>query len=532
MRCLSTSVRLSQQEQKQESPIESSFHPATQQALQSMNIQKLFEVQSKTFNKTMEGQDLIVQAPTGSGKTLSFVLPLMEKLIKRAERGNYRSDIFEGSRGVSRPLCLIVAPTRELANQINSVILDYIQAARKYLPKEMKNIQSVCAYGGANRNSQASALCRSNSDIVVGTPGRLKDFLQDGIISLDELEILILDEVDRMLDVGFAPDIEMILGYSKGFRNRMKSNDHSKGQVLLYSATVPSWVKQNAKSFLNPNHQHLKLIDESQEIAGRNENVFHYAVKVNSVTDLKNVSEIINYLVEQICGEKQKAGLLEGREVITRSLIFGPTKLACDRMSNFIHNSATLHGDVSQHIRESVYEGFKRGRITTVVATDVASRGLDIPNIDLVVQLEPPKTSDIETYVHRSGRTGRAGMKGISIILYDDMQDAVIGAIERKTGISFSEFVLPEGLDKTELRNNNNFRNQRGGGAGYGRGGGYGRGSSRGSRGPRYDDRRGDRYGGRYNDYQPDDEFNRGYNDRYGNRGRSSSRMYDADDDW
>jgi len=504
-RYFSTSSLLSEQGQRVEQDAEGvteigGLHPISKTALRRMGIDKLFEVQAVTFQKTKIGNDLIVQAPTGSGKTLSFVLPVMEKLIAQAEKGRYRLD---RARGQARPACLVIAPTRELATQIAEVFDDYIAFTRDQLPDSMRNIETCCVYGGAPMANQYRTLTQGNADIIIGTPGRLKAFLEEMTIDLNHLDILILDESDRMLDMGFKQDIETILRYSKKFsraRGRQMPNENEQNrQVLLYSATCPPWVKQAAKEFLSQDMEHLKLVDESQEIGGRNMNVHHYAIKVNSCKDMRNISTIINYLVEQITSEKQKASGENVHNIITRSLIFSRTRRQCDTLGRLINKSQVMHGQIPQYTRTQIYNDFKRGSITTVVATDLASRGIDIPDIDLVVQLEPPMISEIETYVHRSGRAGRAGKTGISIVLYDSSGDRTITEIERKTGIEFSEFLLPENFDQT---------------------GNY---SSYDSSPSDYDDRdRGQNYGRNRGYQQRDRNYDR--NDRYGNNHRSDNR--------
>lgn len=265
-----------------------------------MQIEKLFEVQSVTFEKTKNGNDLIVQAATGSGKTLSFVLPIMEKLIQRAEAGEYESYDSRGgwSKIVAKPKCLVVAPTRELAVQIGQVFDDYIRNMRRIeheVPKSLRRINSVCCYGGDSMKKQINLLASGNSDIVIGTPGRLMAFLNDGNVTLDNLEILVLDEVDRMLNIGFKEDIQRILSYAKHFDvSKMQSKNRKQKraemrriqaenlarpspQVLLYSATCPPWVEQASNNLLSDNFEKLSLVDKNQEISGRNENVFHYA---------------------------------------------------------------------------------------------------------------------------------------------------------------------------------------------------------------------------------------------------------------
>ena len=341
-----------------------------------------------------------------------------------------------------------------------------------------------------------------------------------------------------MLDMGFKRDIEMILSSSSRFATKRKHKrvEESDGnrQVLLYSATCPPWVKQAVRDFLSEDCEHLKLVDDSQEIAGRNMNVHHYAIKVKNCADMGNVAKIINYLVQQITKEKMNASSGDPenmnalRKTITKSLIFARTKLACNQLGNFVDNCDVLHGEVPQRNRSNIYNAFKRGHITTVVATDVASRGIDIPDIDLVVQLEPPLISEIETYVHRSGRAGRAGKVGISIVLYDDSGDSTISAIENKTGITFSEFVLPEGFDETEGSN----YGQGGGGRGRGRGGyGGGRGNYGGGR-DNYGGGRG-HYGGETNRYNRNSSYGGGrydQNDRYGTDSNYGGGRYDQND--
>nr|XP_032651121.1 nucleolar RNA helicase 2-like isoform X3 [Chelonoidis abingdonii] len=323
----------------------------TIELLRARGVTYLFPVQVKTFKHIYDGKDVVAQARTGTGKTFSFAIPLIEKL---------QGEMQERKRGRT-PKVLILTPTRELANQV----------ARDF--KDITKILSVaCFYGGTAYNGQID-LIRSGIDILVGTPGRIKDHLQNGKLDLSKLKHVVLDEVDQMLDMGFAEQVEDILrvAYKK---------DSEDPQTLLFSATCPHWVYDVAKKYMKSRYEQVDLIGK----------------------------------------RTQKAAVT-------------------------VEDCQSLHGDIPQKQREITLKGFRNGVFKVLVATNVAARGLDIPEVDLVVQSSPPK--DVESYIHRSGRTGRAGRTGMCVCFYQRKEESQLRHVEQKAGITFKRVGVPTATD-------------------------------------------------------------------------------------
>ena len=409
-----------------------------------------------TFDPIYDGKDLIGRALTGMGKTLAFALPTIERVCA-ARSGR-------PARGRA-PAVLAMAPTRELAKQVAE---DFESCS--------PGLETLTVYGGTPMHPQRAALQRG-VDVVVGTPGRIKDLMEQGCLRLDSLTHAILDEADRMLDMGFADEVSAILDACPALLARRLSNDKNSGrsakrmrfdasgqageaedvhagassaaaadaagadpssvQVLLFSATLPNWVKEvAAKYMINP---------ESADLVGD--------------TDARmTASKHVEHLVLQ-CPWQTKAATIG--DVITaysgpggRVIIFCETKRDVNDLCvdpGIRLECKPLHGDVAQSQRETTLEAFKTGRIRCIVATDVAARGLDIKGVDLVIMERPPaKMSgrpDIEAYVHRSGRTGRAGRAGTCITLYTRSQEGTIKEIEATLGNTFTRIGAPQPAD-------------------------------------------------------------------------------------
>ncbi|GAU11385.1 hypothetical protein TSUD_343760 [Trifolium subterraneum] len=349
-------------------------------SLRKRGITELFPIQRAVLVPALQGRDIIARAKTGTGKTLAFGIPIINGL-----------DDGEGP-------ALVLAPTRELAKQVEKEI----QESAPYL-------KTVCVYGGVSYISQQSALSRG-VDVVVGTPGRLIDLINGSTLRLNEVEYLVLDEADQMLAVGFEEDVEVIL-----------EKLPPKRQSMLFSATMPTWVKKLARKYLN-NPLTIDLVgDEEEKLA---EGIKLYAISATATSKRTILSDLITVYA--------KGG---------KTIVFTQTKRDADEVSLALTNSITseaLHGDISQHQRERTLNGFRQGKFTVLVATDVASRGLDIPNVDLIIHYELP--NDPETFVHRSGRTGRAGKLGSAILMYTGSQRRTVRSLERDVGCKF-EFV-------------------------------------------------------------------------------------------
>merc|ERR1711868_253339 len=359
----------------------------TRQKLKDRGVIQLFLVQAKTYQNILDGNDVIVQSRTGSGKTLAFAIPTVEKLMeeKNTKRGRY-------------PRALILAPTRELASQIC-----------RDVESISTGLTAVAVYGGVPYERQESVLARG-SDVIVGTPGRVKDLLTKGTLNFSELKIVALDEVDRMLDMGFADAVDECIG---------QCYENSQPQTLFFSATCPTWVKDTAKKYMKKVPPVINLIGKDENRTSRT--VRHLGI----MCKYHDWADVIGDLVTCFCGK-------QGRAIIFASTKKDTSDLA---LSDTISDAQMIHGDIEQKTREQTLKAFRDGKMRILVATDVAARGLDIPEVDLVIQTNPP--SDVDSYIHRSGRTGRAGRKGISICLYKPQEQYQMQKVEHIAGFNF-----------------------------------------------------------------------------------------------
>ncbi len=337
-----------------------------EQELAARGIVEPFRIQSLVVPDALKGRDILGKAPTGSGKTLAFGLPIVE-LVSTGERA---------------PSALVLAPTRELALQVTEELV---------LLGKPKGLRAAAAYGGAPVGPQVKRL--RGAHVVVATPGRLNDLVQRHMISLDRVRILVLDEADRMLDMGFQPQVDRIVRRLPAGR-----------QTMLFSATLDGAVGQLAHSYTN-NPSQFEAELPSRHADG---DVGHEFV---SVTDADKLDRLIDVLGED-------RGL---------ALVFVRTKRGADRLVRKLRarevEAAAMHGDMSQGARERALERFRSGKVTTLVATDVAARGLDLDAISHVINYDPPE--DGKGYVHRVGRTGRAGRsgQGITLVLPEQQAD-------------------------------------------------------------------------------------------------------------
>lgn len=356
-------------------------------ALSGRGITKLFPIQRAVLEPAMQGRDMIGRARTGTGKTLAFGIPIMDRIIK-----------FNQKHGAGRnPLALVMAPTRELARQVE-----------KEFRESAPGLSTICVYGGTPISSQMRTL-DYGVDVVVGTPGRIIDLLNRGALNLSEVQFVVLDEADQMLNVGFAEAVEKILKVLP-----------QKRQGMMFSATMPSWIRNLTQKYLN-NPLTIDLVgDSDQKLA---DGITLYSIASN----MSGKQLILGPLIT----EHAKGG---------KCIIFTQTKRDADRLAGHVSRSfrcEALHGDISQIQRERTLSGFRDGSFNILVATDVASRGLDVPNVDLVIHYELPHTSEI--FVHRSGRTGRAGKKGSAILIHTEEQTRNLRVIEQDVGCKFNE---------------------------------------------------------------------------------------------
>jgi ATP-dependent RNA helicase RhlE len=346
------------------------------QALAARDINTPFPIQELVIPDALTGADVLAKAPTGSGKTFAFGLPIVERADAAAPT----------------PTALVLVPTRELASQV---------AEELYFIAKPKRLRVAAAYGGASISSQSKRL--RGAHIVVATPGRLQDLVERRLVKLDAVRILILDEADRMLDMGFKPQVEKIVRRLPRER-----------QTMLFSATLDGEVGELARAFTrNP----ARFSVERPEEADSGEVVDHRFVKVTS--DGK-----VDALISELEAERGLA------------LVFVRTKRGADRLAGRLSrrnvHAVAMHGDMSQQAREKALSRFRSGNVTTLVATDVAARGLDLTDITHVINYDPPV--DDKGYVHRVGRTGRAGRGGSGITLVLPEQQADVSRVAVRLG--------------------------------------------------------------------------------------------------
>ncbi|KAK2980929.1 hypothetical protein RJ640_022908, partial [Escallonia rubra] len=353
-------------------------------ALKARGIEALFPIQAMTFDTVLDGSDLVGRARTGQGKTLAFVLPILESLINGPGKSSRKT-------GYGRtPSVLVLLPTRELATQVHADFEVYGGAV---------GLNSCCLYGGASYPNQLNQLKRG-VDIVVGTPGRIKDHLERGNINFSSLKFRVLDESDEMLRMGFVEDVELILG---------KVEDASKVQTLLFSATLPDWVKHISSKFLKPSKKTADLVGNERMKASTN--VRHYVLPCSSSARSQLIPDIISCY--------SSGG---------RTIIFTETKGSASELAGLLPGARALHGDIQQSQREITLKGFRSGKFMTLVATNVAARGLDINDVQLIIQCEPPRNS------------------GVAVMLYDPRKSN-FSRIERESGVKFEHISAPQPAD-------------------------------------------------------------------------------------
>ena len=344
-------------------------------------------IQSAVLPYTLQGKDIIGCAQTGTGKTAAYLLPILAKLMSAGHKDSH-----------AHTRALILAPTRELATQID----DEIQGFAYHAP-----VASVAVYGGVPMGPQERAL-KANVDIVVATPGRLLDHMRSKIGDFSKIEVLVLDEADRMMDMGFWPDVRKIAEMMPPSAQR---------QTMLFSATMPEEVMRFADE-LAPESVFVQV----GSVRGPAQTITHEARLVHS----KDKSEV---LAKELRHERGTA------------IVFVNTKIGCDRLSRTLQRSglraAAVHADRPQKERTQTIEAFRSGRIKVLVATDVAARGLDIDDVALVVNYEVPRSLD--TYVHRVGRTGRRDMAGHALTLADDNERSYLDSIDQTFGLKLFE---------------------------------------------------------------------------------------------
>jgi superfamily II DNA/RNA helicase len=350
-------------------------------ALESQGITDPFPIQALTIADALAGRDVCGKAKTGSGKTLAFGVPMLQRLD--SGRPGPRS---------RRPRGLVLVPTRELARQVADVLLPLA---------EKVGLDLTPCYGGAGMDAQIKALA-DGTDVVVATPGRLIDLRQRGDVDLSQIEVLVLDEADRMADMGFMPQVEWLLRHLGRER-----------QTMLFSATLDGDVDRLVRDYLADPVRHE--VESSQPTVTE---MAHRFLLVHQMDKVKVTAAICRHA--------------------RRSLVFSRTKRGADRLTEALRkegvDARAIHGDLRQQLRERALRAFADGKLPVLVATDVAARGIDVDGIDVVIHFDPPE--DHKGYLHRSGRTARAGRDGLVVTLVLWNEQLELERIQRRLGLA------------------------------------------------------------------------------------------------
>ncbi|MDE6109955.1 MAG: DEAD/DEAH box helicase [Muribaculaceae bacterium] len=399
-------------------------------ALDAMHFSECTPIQEQAIPAVLDGRDLIAVAQTGTGKTAAFLLPVIDRLASQPE-----PDAIN---------CIVMSPTRELAQQIDR----QMEGFSYFLP-----VNSVAIYGGTDGATfaQQQRGLKMGADVVIATPGRLLAHMSMGYVDLSKVQVLILDEADRMLDMGFYDDIMQIVAATPASR-----------QTLMFSATMPPKIKQMA----------AKILRDPVEVK----------IAVSRPADSIDQSVVI-------CPERSKTGVLRhlfATKASKRVIVFAASKLKVKELTRELrragYNAAEMHSDLEQSRRDEVMHEFRTGRLDILIATDILARGIDIDDIALVVNYDVPR--EAEDYVHRIGRTARAGMEGAAVTLVGERDRGSFASIERFLGKPVRREDVPEEFGaRAELSSparDGGAKGGRGRGSkGRGRGGRHGRGGEK-----------------------------------------------------
>jgi ATP-dependent RNA helicase RhlE len=349
--------------------------PPIVDALAARSIHEPFRIQALVLPDALAGLDVLAKSPTGSGKTLAFAVPIVERT----------------ATADARPSALVLVPTRELAAQVSAELESLVPA---------KGLKVAAVYGGVPLHAQAKRA--KSAHVLVATPGRLQDLAERRLVDLSHVRVLVLDEADRMLDMGFQPQVDRIV-------RRLPRNR----QTMFFSATLDGPVGELARNYTNSPSRFEAALTEEQEPG----EIEHHFVPVTADTKVETLVKHIN----------SSAGL---------TLVFVRTKRGADKLVQKLgrHDvrAVAMHGDMSQGARERALARFESGKVTTLVATDVAARGLDLDDITHVINFDPP--GEDKDYVHRTGRTGRAGRSGKAITFVLPEQQAETSHVARRLG--------------------------------------------------------------------------------------------------
>ncbi|MDR2688212.1 MAG: DEAD/DEAH box helicase, partial [Azoarcus sp.] len=367
-------------------------------ALSGLGYETPSPIQAACIPHLLDGRDLLGEAQTGTGKTAAFALPALARL----------------DLSTPAPQVLVLTPTRELALQVAEAFTRYAH--------HLKGFHVLPIYGGQSMVVQLRQLARG-AHVIVGTPGRIMDHLERGSLKLDTLKILVLDEADEMLRMGFIDDVEWILEHTPDSR-----------QTALFSATMPHAIREVA-------HRHLRAPEE---------------IRIRTATSTVDKIRQRYWLVRGVDKLDALTRILDAEESLDAALIFVRTKIGTEELADKLaargHAAAALNGDLTQGLRERVIEQLKNGTLDIVVATDVAARGIDVPRVSHVINYDIPY--DTEAYVHRIGRTGRAGREGTAILFVSPRESRMLKVIERATRQPIEPIALPSREDVSTLRIN------------------------------------------------------------------------------
>ncbi len=356
--------------------VELGVAPAIVDALQAKGIEQAFPIQELTIADALAGRDVCGKAKTGSGKTLAFGIPLVQLMAARQREGIG---------------ALILVPTRELAVQVFSELEPLGQGM---------GLQSLAVYGGADMDRQIAKV-RKGVDLIVATPGRMIDLMDRGVIDVARVDHVVIDEADRMADMGFLPQVEWIL--------RRVEGDH---QTLLFSATLDGAIDSLVRRY-----QHDPIRHEVEEKEVTVSAMTHRFVNVHDMDRNRVVAAIVN--------------------ANKRTMVFCNTKRACDRLAADLQKldvvAEAIHGDLRQRQREKALKDFSEGKTQALVATDVAARGIHVDDVDVVIHYDPP--DDHKTYLHRSGRTARAGGSGLAVTLVLWNQELEVKRMQKRLAL-------------------------------------------------------------------------------------------------
>lgn len=369
--------------------------PEIVQALADAGISHPFPIQAMTLPVALSGHDIIGQAKTGTGKTLGFGVPLLNRIVARDEEG------YDELRAPGKPQALVVVPTRELAVQVAG---DLATASAR------RSVRVVQVYGGRAYEPQIDAL-NKGVDVVVGTPGRMIDMLKQRHLDLSHVRTVVLDEADEMLDLGFLPDVETLLAATPASRHTM-----------LFSATMPGAVVAMARRYMSQ-PTHIRAADPDDDGSQTVKNIKQVVYRAHALDKVELLARILQ---------------ANGRGL---TIVFARTKRTAAKVADELGErgfaAGALHGDLGQGAREQALRAFRHGKVDVLVATDVAARGIDVEDVTHVINYQCPE--DEKTYLHRTGRTGRAGNKGTAVTFVDWDDTPRWGLIDKSLGLGIPE---------------------------------------------------------------------------------------------